>query len=149
MMQVLQVIGVSVILFISWGASRFMQLYNDISKRHTNIIQSQYSAKIIGLKYLPDNDRDTIKLADTFMNELNKIISSPQNIWYNESYDIKLLNFKPFIQSIKVSGDFEAYNIPITRASFIVKNCNANKLFKFLVSPKGFSIIDPVSNPLT
>lgn len=50
------------------------------------------------------------------------------------------------VESKAVSGVFESANVFVTRASGMIQ-AEASKFFQFMVSPKGYAIIDPVSDP--
>lgn len=50
------------------------------------------------------------------------------------------------IQSKPISGPLASSGVHVTRASGVIK-ASAKALFEFLVSPEGYAVIDPVSNP--
>ncbi len=50
------------------------------------------------------------------------------------------------IESKPVDGPFKSSNVLVTRASSVI-DINADILFKYMTSPEGYAVIDPVSDP--
>ena len=73
------------------------------------------------------------------------IINEAFNIFNLNGWKIEK-NKNILVESIKVSGDLESSNILLMRSRGVIDK-NANDVFSLLVSPEGFAILDPVSDP--
>ena len=82
---------------------------------------------------------DAPAFAEIQFDEVHRLLSSTG--WKKESQTNRLL-----IESKPVAGPLAASGVFITRASGIIK-ASAQSTFDLLVSPEGYAVIDPVSNP--
>ena len=87
--------------------------------------------------------------AEQYLQELNTVLSVPVNSsWTNEPLE-RARHGDLSIASIKVVGPYSDTHTPVHRAFWTMSDCvSAKALYSFLVSPDGFSVIDPVSRTM-
>ncbi|KAF1313424.1 hypothetical protein FI667_g17355, partial [Globisporangium splendens] len=76
----------------------------------------------------------------------NRMFAEAETIWSSKGWYV-ISNSSGILNEGKpVSGDFAPANVDITRATGVV-NAPAQKLFDYLITPVGYQLIDPASNP--
>lgn len=90
-------------------------------------------------------------------NHASRMFNEAEIIWKSDSKEWKRqplidpswgTNFNLTVESRPIAGPLSIFKVPISRASAIV-NASADSLFKFLTSPQGYQVIDPLSDPAT
>ena len=83
------------------------------------------------------------KLADAMIEEATFIWNQPSGTeWLSEINNTALL-----VESKPVLIDGKKVNLPLQRAVAMTNCTSAKDLFDFMMSPEGFEVIDPISNP--
>ncbi|GAB9470897.1 hypothetical protein Gpo141_00008126 [Globisporangium polare] len=76
----------------------------------------------------------------------NKMFAEAETIWCSKGWTV-ISNSSGILNEGKpVSGVFAPANVTLTRATAVV-NAPAQTLFDYLITPKGYQLIDPTSNP--
>jgi hypothetical protein len=120
--------------------SKYVWMGLEASYDRVQSMDDSLGINIIGEK---DVTLSTNQLADSMIAELNQAFESnrgwlPENVTHNY--------YTAFVvESKKTVGDLAAAKQPTQRSSWIMDDCNADKLYNFLISPQGFLVIDPVS----
>jgi hypothetical protein len=113
-----------------------------INKAYKDVLSLPFTEHLIGEELITSSK--AVNLSKEFENELLTILSSKNSSWYTETASPTFNHQKLLVQSKPVRGPLEHHRIPLQRASWFVYNCTSKGLFNFLVSPEGFSVIDPV-----
>jgi len=82
---------------------------------------------------------DAPAFAELMMAEANRI-------WTSDSWKLESKAHGVIVESKPVAGPFEHTGIFVMRSAGIV-NADPQETFNYLVSPEGYAILDPVSNP--
>ncbi len=95
----------------------------------------------VGKEHLIGEERilDAPKFAELMFEEANRMFKT--NGWKKE-YEKNGLK----VESKGISGQFEKAKVRVARA-FCELDVNADSLFKYITSPKGYAVIDPVCDP--
>lgn len=93
-----------------------------------------------------ENAGDAVAIAELCFLEFS-FISQDNNLSWTVTPQSQM---RPFllVESTSVEGPLATAGTSLQRARFNVDNCNASKLFSFLTSPAGMTVIDPVHRSL-
>ncbi|GAB9470898.1 hypothetical protein Gpo141_00008127 [Globisporangium polare] len=76
----------------------------------------------------------------------NSMFAEAETIWRSKGWTVVSNSSGILNEGTAVSGVFAAANVTMTRATAVV-NAPAQTLFDYLITPKGYQLIDPGSNP--
>jgi len=113
---------------------------NDVESRLKDLFVKRIKEPF-GKEYLIEerNVDDPSEFANLMFEEVNRMLTTTG--WKTEYQKKGLL-----VESKPISGPLAESGVLVTRASAIIK-ASAQATFDMLVSPEGYAVIDPVSNP--
>lgn len=75
-----------------------------------------------------------------------RMIAEANRMFKTTGWKVECDNKILCVESKAVSGDFEKAGVLVTRSSGVIK-ADGRKFFEYMTSPKGYAVIDPVSDP--
>ncbi len=103
--------------------------------KKARVPKAEGKAHLIGEEYITDAPAHA-----------QKMFAEAKKMFATTGWATELNKDGLIVQSKPIDGVLKASGVDVTRASGIVK-ANAQKFFDFITSPKGYAVIDPVSDP--